>query len=194
MTSSTGAVLLGAYLLGSIPSAYVVARLVAGVDIRRVGDGNMGAKNTYLTIGRLPGFTVAAADIGKGALAVALARYLRMPDGVVYWAGALAVLGHDFPIFLGFRGGQGMAAMVGVFGVLFPREMLISLCAIAVAFLLTRNWDLSCAIGFVLLPTLMWLGGQPVRRILYPILLLPTIGLSKVLQIWRTRDPAASSQ
>lgn len=191
MAPSTWLVLLGAYLLGSIPFAYIVTRLVTGADIRELGDGNMGAKNTYLSVGRLPGVVVGVADVGKGALAVALAGSLGVSEGTVYWAGASAVLGHDFPVFLGFRGGQGMAAMIGVFGVLFPHELVLSMAALAVAFLLTRNWNLSCAIGFILLPTLMWLGGQPTRRVLYPILLLPTIGLSKLLQEFQARRAAA---
>ncbi len=191
MTPPTWQILLGAYLLGSVPFAYLVTRLVTGLDTRHLGDGNMGAKNTFLSVGRVPGILVGAADVGKGAAAVALARSLGASEVAVYWAGAFAILGHDFPVFLRFRGGQGMAAMVGVFGVLFPHELLLSVCALALAFLLTRNWDLSCGIGFVLLPTLMWLGGQPPRRILYPILLLPTIGLTKLLQQVQARRATA---
>ncbi len=187
----TWEILLGAYLLGSIPFAYLVTRLVTGQDIRHLGDGNVGAKNTFLSVGPLPGILVGAADVGKGAMAVALARSLGASEVAVYWAGAFAVLGHDFPIFLRLRGGQGMATMVGVFGMLFPVELALSVGALALAFLLTRNWDLSCAFGFILLPIVMWLGGQPPRRILYPILLLPTIGLSKVLQQFQARRATA---
>lgn len=122
MTLHAWEALLGAYLPGSIPSAYIVARLVAGLEIRQVGDGNMGAKNTFESVSRLAGVVVGVADIGKGALAVALARYLAVSEGVVLLAAACAVLGHDFPLFLGFQGGQGMATMVGVFCVLFPQQ------------------------------------------------------------------------
>lgn len=187
MTTEAWAVLLGAYLLGSIPSAYLVARLVAGVDIRRVGDGNVGAKNTFEAVGRLAGVVVAAADIGKGALAVAMARYFHLPENLILWAGFLVVLGHDFPLFLRFRGGQGMATMVGVFGVLFPYEIGLVLLALAVVLALTHNWDLSCGIAFGILPVLLILFGHPTKQVFYPVLMLPTIGAKKLLALWQAR-------
>lgn len=180
-----------AALLGSVPSAYLVARFAAGVDIRRVGDGNMGAKNTFESLGWLPGLVVAAADVGKGALAVVMARHLKMPENVVLWAGACAVLGHDFPLFLRFRGGQGMAAMVGVFGVLFPYETGLALLTLAIALAITHKWDLSCGIGFGLLPVLLWFAGQPPKQVLYAVLLLPTIGVKKLMATWQARRAAA---
>jgi glycerol-3-phosphate acyltransferase PlsY len=191
MTTQAWAVLLGAYLLGSIPSAYLVARFAAGVDIRQVGDGNIGAKNTFESVGWLPGLVAAAADVGKGALAVALARHFNQPENVVLLAGACVVLGHDFMLFLRFQGGQGMAVMVGVFAVLFPREMGLALLALAIALAITRNWDLSCGIGFGLLPVLLWLAGWPPKRVLYPVLLLPTIGVKKLMATWQARQAAA---
>jgi glycerol-3-phosphate acyltransferase PlsY len=191
MSTQALAVLLGAYLLGSIPSAYLAARFAAGVDIREVGDGNMGAKNTFESVGWLPGLVVGAADVAKGALAVLMARHFELPENIVMWAGACVVLGHDFSIFLRFRGGQGMAAMVGVFGALFPREMGIALLILAAALAITHNWDLSCAISFGLLPVLMGVLRRPAKQILYPILLLPTIGMKKLLLAWQSRHIAA---
>jgi len=191
MTTQAWAVLLGAYLLGSIPSAYLMARFVAGMDIRRAGDGNVGAKNTFESVGWLPGLVVAAADVGKGALAVVMARHFDLPENVVLWAGACAVLGHDFSLFLRFRGGQGMAAMVGIFGVLFPYETGLALLILAVVLAITRNWDLSCGIGFGLLPVLLGLFGRPTKQVLYPVLLLPTIGVKKLMAVWQARRAAA---
>jgi glycerol-3-phosphate acyltransferase PlsY len=176
--------LVGAYLLGSIPSAYLIARLVAGVDITQVGDGNVGAKNTYQSVGWPAGLAVGLADVAKGAASVGMARHLNMPDGIVYLVGACAVAGHDFSLYLGLRGGQGMATMVGVFGVLFLWEMATALGVLAIAWMATRNWDLSCFVWFVVFAGLVWLAGQPV---LYPALLLPSIGLKKLLQAQRTR-------
>ncbi len=194
MTTQAWAVLLGAYLLGSIPSAYLVTRFVAGVDIRQIGDGNMGAKNTFESVGRLPGLVVGAADIGKGALAVAMARHSNLPENVVLWAGACVVLGHDFPLFLRFRDGQGMAALIGVFGVLFPREMGLTLLILGIVLAITHHWDLSCGIGFTLLPILLWLAGQPSKRVLYPVLLLPTIGVKKLMAVWQGRHAGPSEE
>jgi glycerol-3-phosphate acyltransferase PlsY len=181
-------ILLIAYLLGSIPSAYIVARLAKGVDIRQIGDGNMGAKNTFESVGKLAGVAVGVADMAKGALAVAVAYQFSASEKIVMLAGACAILGHDFPVFLHFRGGQGMAVMVGVFSVLFPPQMLLALCALAITLAITRNWDLSSLVGFVLLVILLWLAGQPTERLLYVVLLLPTLGLRKLMQAGQARN------
>lgn len=180
-------IIVFAYLLGSIPAAYLVTRLVTGADIRHLGDGNMGAKNTFHSVGWLPAVLVAVVDVGKGALAVATARYFNASEGLVMLAGACAVLGHDFPVYLAFRGGQGMATMIGVFGVLYPQLTILALLALLAALAITRNWDISSALSFVLLVLMIWLAGQPLRRLLYPVLLLPTIGLRKLLQQWQAR-------
>jgi glycerol-3-phosphate acyltransferase PlsY len=171
-----------AYLLGSIPSALIASRLSIGMDIRSLGDGNMGAKNVFHSVGRLAGAIVALADIAKGAVAIYVCQVQHAPDKVVLVAGACAVLGHDFPLFAGFRGGQGMAAIIGVFGMLFPIETVLALCALVIVLAVFRNWDLSCAAAFVLLVGLMWLTGQPAIRMLYPIGMLPTMGIRKVMQ------------
>jgi glycerol-3-phosphate acyltransferase PlsY len=191
MTTQAWAVLLGAYLLGSIPSAYLVARFAAGVDIRQVGNGNMGAKNTFESLGWLPGLVVVVADMGKGVLAMAMARHFSLPEHVIMLAGVCVVLGHDFSLFLRFRGGQGMATIASVFGVLFPRETGLAFLVFAIALAFTHNWDWSCGIGFVLLPIFLWLSGQPPRRVLYPLLVIPTIGVKKLMQVWRARRLAA---
>lgn len=182
----TGLVLLGAYLLGSIPSAYWVTRWLAGADIRQLGDGNPGAKNTYEAVGKWAGVLVGAADIAKGALAVVLARYLNLSEGLVLLAGACAVLGHDYPLFLGFQGGQGMATILGVLGVLFPFDLALGLCAFAIAMLLIRNWDLSWGLGFGLFALLVWLGSAASERLGYVVFLLISILSRKLLQIRQT--------
>jgi hypothetical protein len=78
-----------------------------------------------------------------------------------------------------------MATIIGVFGVLFPRETVLALAAFAVVLLFSHNWDLSCGAAFVLLVGVMWLGGQPPRRLAFPVILLPTIGGSKLIQRWQ---------
>lgn len=181
------AVLLGAYLLGSFPSAYLITRFIAGVDIRQVGNGNAGAKNTWLSVGWLPGLVVGITDAAKGVLAIVMARQLHMPENIVLLTGACVVLGHDFPLFLRFRGGQGMAAMVGVFFTLFPREAGLAFLAWITTLVLTRKWDVSCFVGFTLLPILMGAFGRSLKQILYPIVLLPTLAVRKLMVAWRTR-------
>jgi len=182
---------LVAYLLGSIPTAYIVGRLAAGVDIRQVGDGNVDAKNVHLHVGPLPGIVVGIVDIAKGALAVLCAKELGLPEIAIMIAGFIVVLAHDWMLPLRFRGGQGMAASVGAVLILLPRETLIALATVGLFLVITRNWDLSRGIGFGLLPLLAWLAGQPPRRVLYPVLLFPTIGLKKLIDLPRARGLAS---
>ncbi len=176
--------LLGVYLLGSIPTAYLLVRFTSGEDIRHLGNGNVGARNAFESTGKLIGLVIAAVDIGKGFLAVAFTRNLGFPDGVVLLAGACVVLGHDFSVFLGFQGGQGMAATVGVFGALFPQVTLLAFIAFLVILTFTHNWDLSCGIAFFLLVAGLWITGQPIRKVVYSML-LPWIALRKLIQTWQ---------
>lgn len=173
-----------AYLLGSFPSAYVVGRLLADVDIRQVGDGNVGARNTFLTVGRRAGIAVAALDIAKGSIAVLVARRAGLQDWSVLIAGGAAVLGHDFMLFLGFRGGQGMATTIGVLLVIFPLQTCVGLCLAGLAWLLLRgHFNVSMAIGLGSTALLAWATGKTPRRVWYPLALLPTIGIRKLMQI-----------
>ena len=91
------------YLLGSLPFAYIVTRLVKGVDIRHIGNGNVGAANVMRQVGIVAGLTVLFLDIAKGLLAVAIAKWLAVPLIFVFIAGFTVVAGHIWPIFLGFR-------------------------------------------------------------------------------------------
>ena len=133
--SFASAVSLGSYLIGSFPSGYIVGR-INGVDLRKEGSGNIGATNALRVLGKKWGYIVFAADIFKGWLSVTLAYALAnrfAPDHVVL-AGVLAavfvVLGHNFPVWLGFKGGKGIATSAGILIALFP--ILVFLCALVV--------------------------------------------------------------
>ncbi|MFC1915508.1 glycerol-3-phosphate acyltransferase [Chloroflexota bacterium] len=89
-----------AYLIGSFPSGYIMGRLRKGIDIRDVGSRSMGAMNVFYKVGFAEGLLVLAIDIGKGAAAVAIARWLGVPMVAQLCAGAAAVIGHAFPVFL----------------------------------------------------------------------------------------------
>ncbi len=178
-------ILLIAYLIGSFPSAYILTRLALGKDIRHLGDGNMGAKNVFHSVGWLPGVVVAVLDILKGAMAIIIARGFHQPEGIVLAAGVCAILGHDFPLFVHFRGGQGMATILGTFGMLFPRETIIALCVLGLVLAISHNWDFSCTAAFILLVFLMWIAGQPPKRLIYPLVVLPTIAVRKIMQRWQ---------
>jgi glycerol-3-phosphate acyltransferase PlsY len=164
-------VLLVAYLLGSVPSALILSRLVADVDIREIGDANMGARNVTRTLGWKPGVAVASVDVSKGALAVLLAQAFGLDLSWRIGAGYCVVLGHDFPLFAGLRGGQGMAATLGVLLALVPGETLLGLTVYGLLFLVTRHSDLSAGVGIGLVVFLMWRWDEP------RLLLISMIGL-----------------
>lgn len=159
------------YLLGSIPSAYLMARLVKRVDIRKVGGGNVGALNTIREIGHLAGFSVLFADMAKGALAVLIAQWLGLHLYWVFAAGFLAVVGHNWPVWLKFRGGQGLATTMGVLAVFSPIPFAICFGVLLVALLFTSNVRLSAIFGFIFLPPLIWAFGGELSVILYSIAL-----------------------
>ena len=187
MNSQTWMLLLGSYLIGSIPTAYLLVRFLTGEDIRFLGDGNVGAKNTFESVGIWIGLLVACVDIGKGFLIIAAARNLGFGENMVLLAGALVVIGHDFSIFLSFQGGQGMAATAGVFGALFPQITFIAFVVFLILLAITQNWDLSCGIGFSLLVISVWWTGHPTSHVVFCMLLLPWIAFSKFIQNWRSQ-------
>jgi glycerol-3-phosphate acyltransferase PlsY len=184
-------IILLAYLLGSVPFSYIVARIVTRIDIRLLGDGNAGAKNTSETVGFWAGVLVALLDIGKGALAVLLAQRFSGSEIIAFLAGGAVVLGHDFPIYLKFKGGQGMATMTGTFIVFMPLVVLVSASVFLVTLLITRKWDLSCVVGFVFLFGLMLFTRQSLGLVFYTLIMLPTLAMTKLIQNRQARTGQA---
>jgi glycerol-3-phosphate acyltransferase PlsY len=151
------------YLLGSIPTAYIVARLRKGIDIRNVGSRNMGAANVMREIGTPEGIFVGLIDIAKGAGAILIAQTLNISELWVFGAGFAALVGHNFPVFVGFRGGKGTATIIGIFLVLAPLSMLVTFVIVAIPFFATRKFSVAILIGialvivgFALLPMFIW--------------------------------------
>jgi glycerol-3-phosphate acyltransferase PlsY len=145
------------YLLGSIPTAYVISRMRKGVDIRDIGSRNMGGANVMREIGAREGVFVGLFDIAKGAGAILIAQALNVSELWVFGAGFAALVGHNFPVFAGFRGGRGSAAVIGIFLVLAPRATLITLAVVAIPFFTSRKFAGAIMIGFALLPLFLWL-------------------------------------
>jgi glycerol-3-phosphate acyltransferase PlsY len=170
-TSIILAIVIG-YLLGSIPCAYIAGRLKKGVDIRRVGGGNMGALNVMREIGTVTGFVVFFADIAKGSLAVLVAQWLGLPLIAVFFAGFASVVGHNWPVWLKFRGGQGLATTMGVLVALAPIEFACSFAIIAIVILLTSNPRLGSAVGLAFYPVFVWLFDGELSLIFYSLALL----------------------
>jgi glycerol-3-phosphate acyltransferase PlsY len=159
------------YFLGSVPSAYIMGRLRRGIDIRDLDSGNMGAGAVIRQVGIWEGILVGLADIAKGSAAVLIARALGVAEPWVLAAGFGALLGHNFPVFVGFKGGSGTATTVGIFLVLAPVETVIVLIIIAIPVLTTRNFAFAAFIGLILLPLLVWLFGGSLMLILYSLII-----------------------
>ncbi|MGQ9631821.1 MAG: glycerol-3-phosphate acyltransferase [bacterium] len=131
-------VVLG-YLVGSISFGYLLTRRTKGVDIRDVGSGNPGAANVFLHVGKVQGVVVAVADVLKGVVAVLAARWMGLPPFNATLAGIAAVVGHNLPVYHGFKGGRGVATATGVFAGTLPLEVLISFPLAAVGFIATKS-------------------------------------------------------
>ena len=189
MVVSALAVIIG-YLLGSIPFAYIAARLVKRVDIRKVGGGNIGALNVMREIGTAAGIGVLIADIAKGALAVLIAQWLDVSLIVVFIAGFAAVVGHSWPIFLKFSGGRGGATTLGVLSALAPIAFAISFGVIVIIVLVTSNFRLAMGVGFVLMPFIIWGFGGELRLIVYSVALPFFTGLRAAPVIIRSLTSA----
>lgn len=178
------AVVIG-YLLGSIPFAYIAGRLIKGVDIRRVGGGNVGALNIMREIGMVAGWAVLLADMGKGVLAVLIAQWLGVSLIFVFIAGLAAVVGHSWPVFLKFKGGKGGATTMGVLLALAPVEFAISFAITVIVVLVTSNVRLGMGVGLAFLPLIIWWFGNDNSLIIYSLALPLFLGLRTIPAIKR---------
>jgi glycerol-3-phosphate acyltransferase PlsY len=151
------AVVAIAYLLGSIPSAYIVGRLMKGLDIREVGDGRMGAAFTYRRVGLVGGIIVGLMDLSKGAAAVLLAQELVGSPPVLLLAALAAVAGHNWSIFLRFKGGKGALTIYGALASLMFWQLLLALALGGIFFLITHKTGMATAVllGFLTLFNLL---------------------------------------
>jgi glycerol-3-phosphate acyltransferase PlsY len=145
------------YLLGSIPFGVLIARLSGGVDLRRVGSGNIGATNVLRAVGKGAAAVTLVGDIGKGALAVALARSAVADSAVLAAVALAAVLGHLFPVWSGFRGGKGVATTLGVVLAAMPAVGGLLLLIWLIVAAITRYSSLAALVATATMPLLVWL-------------------------------------
>ena len=168
------------YLLGSFPMAYIMGRIRKGVDIRQVGVGNMGAANTFREIGHWEGIFVWLVDVAKGVGAILVANALHVAQPWVLGAGAAAVLGHNFPVYVGFKGGKGAATTMGVFLVLAPEAMLITIALLVIPYLFLRRIFAAVCVVAPVLPFLVWKFESSVVLAWYAVALLIFMGLRNI--------------
>ncbi len=167
----TWLIVIAAYFLGSIPTAYLVGRAMGRGDIRELGDGNPGAKNAFHVLGPKAGIIIFFFDAAKAAVAILIAEQAHLSPSVIMFTGIAVMLGHIFPLVLNFRGGEGTACAIGILAVLITVPMLILAPLTMLVLIIKRNVDLALAFLFIpVAPLCLWLGYSP-SLALYSIIL-----------------------
>jgi glycerol-3-phosphate acyltransferase PlsY len=156
------------YLVGSLPTGYIFGRLIKGIDIREFGSGNIGATNTIRVVGRTPGLIVLAIDVFKGFLCVTYIAgfFMRFspvarPELYMIVAGLAAIAGHNWTLFLKFRGGKGVAVSAGVMIGLAPGIFWIGFMVWLIIFLVSGYISVASIVASTSVPILALVSGQP---------------------------------
>ena len=157
-------ILLIAYLIGSIPFGYLIVRTKGGGDVRQIGSGGTGATNVSRRAGKAAGVLTLLLDAMKGAAAVLIAQSVSGSVWIKAAAAIAVIVGHIFPVWLGFRGGKGVATGVGIFLVLAPIALLCAGVIFIAIVVTTRYVSLGSIVAAVLIPVFVWFqsGLQPV--------------------------------
>ncbi|MCL0092008.1 glycerol-3-phosphate acyltransferase [Dehalococcoidales bacterium] len=153
---------LTAYLLGSVPAAYLAARFSQGIDIRQYGSGNVGLANLWRLTAKWLAILVAIFDLAKGMVMVWTAQLLGLGIGEQVAVGLAAIIGHNWSVFLGFSGGRGILTTLGVVFILMPWGLAVFCAIVAIGMLIIRSSPLPVLAGIVSLPLVSWGFGQPI--------------------------------
>ena len=169
------------YLLGSMPNGYLAGRWLKGIDLRQCGSGSTGATNVLRNVGKAPALVVFLLDVGKGALAVLLAKSFGLNDWVQVLAGLAALAGHIWPVWLGWKGGKAVATGLGIFlGLAWPVGLACFGLFMAVISI-SRIVSLSSVVAAIGLPVLMVLAGASGASISVSV-------VASVMVLWRHRS------
>jgi len=180
-----------AYLLGSVPTAYLVTRWFTGQDIRQLGSGNVGGNNTWHEVGKKAGAIVVGTDFLKGIAVVSLAHWLVdvpffQPDFIVLGAAVAVIVGQMRSVFIGFQGGNGLGPTFGAVVALLPVEFLVTVGLLGLFVLSTRNLVFSANLSMLLLPLTTWILGDDWRYIAFQGLLAVLL----IVNFWPTARKA----
>lgn len=173
-------ILLFSYLLGSVPTGYLLGSL-SGVDVRQVGSGNVGATNVARVVGKKQGLLTLLGDAAKGFLPVFVSQQLGFSAAITSLAALAAFLGHLYPVFLKFQGGKGVATALGAFLALAPAATVVLAFTFSVVALASRTVSLASMVSAGLAPLALWALGYPEPFIVLGLLIA-------LLIIWRHRE------
>jgi len=174
-------VILGAYLIGSIPNGLIFGKLIWKKDLRRFGSHNIGATNAWRILGAKAGLLIFLLDFIKGQLGVMLGSCVLGTPTAMVLGGFLAMIGHMFPLFLGFRGGKGVATGLGVIAALMPKITAIVFVVWLVLFLVTRYVSIASIVAALLAPILAACFNEPAVYFAFALAAAVTI-------VWRHRE------
>lgn len=160
MNATEATMLIFAYLLGSVPTGYLMGAWM-GVDVRTAGSGNIGATNVARVVGKRQGILTLAADVAKGVIPVFAAFQLGLAPAAAALIGTAAFLGHLYPVFLKFRGGKGVATAWGVYAGLAPMVSLVLIVIFAAVALTSRIVSLSSMAAALAAPVTLWCFSYP---------------------------------
>ena len=161
------------YILGSVPFGYIVGKLFKKVDIRELGSGNIGATNAFRILGPSLASLVIIGDVGKGILSIYLVKYLNIDSSLILAIAGIAVIcGHDWSLFLGFKGGKGIATTFGVVFAINPTISILALVVWGVVLIISKYSSLSsiCAIISIFVFTILF--KQPYEYIGFSAIIL----------------------
>jgi acyl phosphate:glycerol-3-phosphate acyltransferase len=185
-------IILVSYILGSLPTSYILGRVKTGRDIRRMGDKNAGAANAFRELGSKVGVVTGMIDAVKGSAVILIAQAVSMSQPVVLLAGLAAVIGHNWPIFLRFRGGRGVSTTIGILFVLVTFPMLVLTLPALAILIWRRNVTPAMAFLFIVLPLIDWAFKVEPILIGYGVALPALVGITT---FFRTRPkPKAIKQ
>lgn len=170
-----------AYLIGSISFSIIFTRAIKKVDIRNYGSGNAGATNTMRVLGKGPAIAVLLLDALKGVVAILIAKLLHLPEWAVDVTGLLAMVGHVWPIYHGFKGGKGVATTIGIFLILAPLATVITGIITIIIIAITRYVSLGSLFLILATPLLSYFFGASLSFIIVGLLLF-------VLSVYKHRE------
>ncbi len=173
--------MLATYLITAIPTGIVLARVMGYDDVRQQGSGNIGATNVYRVAGKLAGGLTLLGDIGKGLLPLlAIKLWLGPTPGQLGLLALIAIVGHCYPVYLGFHGGKGVATALGIFLVLSPKAVLFAAILFGLTVAISRFISLGSVVAALSMPLLIIFLGQP-REIV-----ASSLGIAGLI-VWRHR-------